>query len=98
MTNIHMLKNCIIFLAFAMAIALASCNGQSNSGDGDDTDGAYSNYEDDNGSVWICTGKFAKKYHRDPGCWGLGNCKSAIIKVSVSSAESQGKTPCSKCY
>ena len=45
-----MLKNCIIFLAFAMALCLASCNGQSNSGDGDDTDGAYSNYEDNDGS------------------------------------------------
>lgn len=48
--------------------------------------------------VFVCTGKFAKKYHRTQHCPGLGNCSGEILEVTVEQAQSQGKTPCKKCY
>ena len=48
--------------------------------------------------VFVCNGKFAKRYHRTPHCSGLGNCQGEIVEMTVEQAEAQGKTPCKKCY
>lgn len=49
--------------------------------------------ERSNGStVWIP--QSGSKYHRDPGCSGMKN----PTQISRSEAESQGYTPCKRCY
>lgn len=49
-------------------------------------------------TVYICTGKSAKKYHKSSRCKGLRNCKGDIVKIERSRAEAMGKTPCRICY
>ncbi|GHT25231.1 hypothetical protein AGMMS4957_19690 [Bacteroidia bacterium] len=51
----------------------------------------------DEPTVLICTGKYAKKYHKSQ-CKGLDNCKGKVIKVTLSEAKKQGKTECGYCY
>lgn len=48
--------------------------------------------------VYVCTGKYAKRYHCDENCKGLGSCKGEIRLVPISTAKKQGKTPCGYCY
>ncbi|MBL4746726.1 MAG: hypothetical protein JKY08_10205 [Flavobacteriaceae bacterium] len=45
-------------------------------------------------SVYICKGKYSKKYHYNSNCRGLSNCKSDIVRVSLSSAKQIGRTLC----
>lgn len=45
-------------------------------------------------SVYICKGKYSKKYHYSKSCRGLSNCKSSISKVSLSEAKKIGRTLC----
>jgi hypothetical protein len=52
---------------------------------------------EENGEVYICTGRYAKKYHRRPNCRGLNNCRGGIIKIELEKAR-EYKTPCSICY
>ena len=47
--------------------------------------------------VYICAGRYAKKYHRHQNCRGLNNCRSGIIKIELEKAR-EYKTPCSICY
>lgn len=47
--------------------------------------------------VYICTGKYAKTYHRKI-CGGAKNCKAEIEKVSKAEAEEMKRTPCGTCY
>lgn len=42
-------------------------------------------------SVYICTGSYSTKYHYNKNCRGLSNCKSDIIKTSLSKAKNQYK-------
>lgn len=35
-------------------------------------------------TVYICTGKYAKKYHYKSNCRGLSNCKGEIKSVEYS--------------
>lgn len=43
--------------------------------------------------VYICTGKYSKKYHLVKKCRGLSNCKSEIKKVTLIEAKKK-KTLC----
>lgn len=56
--------------------------------------------EDDNveSSVYICTGQYAKAYHKSRNCRGLGNCRGDIKQVSIEEAKRMGRTPCGYCY
>ena len=47
--------------------------------------------------VYICAGRYAKKYHRRPNCRGLNNCRGGVIKIELEKAR-EYKTPCSICY
>lgn len=49
-------------------------------------------------TVYICTGPNSKRYHLHSVCRGLGNCSGEIEAVTVSKAESMGRTPCKWCY
>ncbi len=44
--------------------------------------------------VYICKGKYSKKYHLVKNCRGLSNCKSTIKKVSFQDAKDIGRTLC----
>jgi hypothetical protein len=52
----------------------------------------------DSGSVYVCSGKYATKYHRIADCRGLGNCKGEILKVSIKTAQADGRTACKICF
>jgi len=41
--------------------------------------------------VYICTGSYSTKYHYNKNCRGLSNCKSDIVKTSLSKAKNQYK-------
>lgn len=45
-------------------------------------------------SVYICNGKYSKKYHYTKYCRGLSNCKSTITKVSLTKAKNKGRKIC----
>ena len=48
--------------------------------------------------VWICTGPYSKRYHRDLDCKGLQSCSGDTKLVTISDAEEMGRTPCGYCY
>lgn len=48
--------------------------------------------------VFICTGRYSKRYHSDEYCKGLMNCSGDVRSVSLQEAEEMGKTPCRYCY
>ena len=56
-------------------------------------------HTDKEGLVWICTGKYSKRYHAlENGCKGMKSCKGEKYQVTREEAESLGKTPCGFCY
>lgn len=50
------------------------------------------------GTVYICTGNSATKYHSNPNCSGLNRCSGTIEEVSTNEAENMGRRPCKRCY
>ena len=44
--------------------------------------------------VYICEGKYSKKYHLKKNCNGLSNCSTEIYKVTLSEAKEKGRTIC----
>ncbi len=48
----------------------------------------------DTTSVYICTGKYSKKYHYEEDCRGLSNCKTKIKEVDITTAKEFGRTLC----
>lgn len=73
-------------LLFAM-LAIASCGGT-------ETKGKKLHYDD----VFVCTGKYAKRFHCDEDCKGLQSCRREIVVMSIEEAEDLGLTPCGYCY
>lgn len=49
-------------------------------------------------TVYVCTGKSAKKYHKSSSCKGLRNCKGDIVVMEKNRAEAMGRRPCRICY
>lgn len=49
-------------------------------------------------SVYICTSPKAYAYHSNSKCSALNRCNYSIKKVPLSSARSQGRSACGKCY
>ncbi|WP_186990407.1 hypothetical protein [Constantimarinum furrinae] len=44
--------------------------------------------------VYICKGKYSKKYHYKKNCRGLSNCSTDIYKVTLSEAKKIGRSLC----
>jgi hypothetical protein len=44
--------------------------------------------------VYICKGKYSKKYHYKKNCRGLSNCSTNIYKVTLSEAKKLKRTLC----
>ncbi|HEX4373643.1 MAG TPA: hypothetical protein VHZ50_10105, partial [Puia sp.] len=47
-----------------------------------------------NTAVYICYGAKGKKYHLRSDCRGLSNCQHKVVKMSLASAEKDGRTLC----
>lgn len=56
------------------------------------------NTETDSTTVYICTGKSSKRYHKTDDCRGLNNCSGSIKAVSIEQAKKSGRTPCRVCW
>ena len=49
-------------------------------------------------TVYICTGSSSKCYHKTDKCKGLLKCGKEILEVKQSYAESKGRRKCKMCY
>lgn len=72
-------------LLFAM-LAIVSCGGTK--------ENRKLHYDE----VYVCTGKYAKRFHCDEDCKGLQSCRGDIVVMSIEEAEDYGLTPCGYCY
>lgn len=53
---------------------------------------------DENSTVYVCMGQYAKAYHIDSNCKGLMNCKAEIKTMTLKEAmEDYNRTPCGYC-
>ena len=77
-------------LLFAL-LAIASCGGSKEKG----TENTQVLHDDE---VYVCTGRYAKRFHCDEDCRGLQSCRSEIVIMSIEEAEDYGLTPCGYCY
>jgi len=51
------------------------------------------------GTVYVCGGQYAKRYHSRNNCNGLNNCKGGIYTMSSQQAAyDEGFTPCKICW
>lgn len=48
--------------------------------------------------VYVCKGRYAKRFHNDRYCEGLLKCRGGIEIMTIEEAEDLGKTPCGYCY
>lgn len=53
---------------------------------------------ENNTTVYICTGPQSKRYHKTADCRGLRSCSKEIRKVTLEYAKKIGRTPCGYCY
>lgn len=53
--------------------------------------------DNEESSVYICTGESSRKYHYDRDCKGLSCCSGEIEEVSEEEAEGMGRTSCKIC-
>ena len=51
-----------------------------------------------NSTVYMCTGKYSVKYHKNKNCSGLANCTGEIVTTTASAAKKAGKEECQKCF
>jgi len=45
-------------------------------------------------NVFICKGKYSKKYHYSKSCRGLSNCSTQVYSVTLQDAKKLGRTLC----
>ena len=48
--------------------------------------------------VYVCTGKYAKTYHKNTNCKGIKACKSEIKTINLLDAKKAQRTACKICY
>lgn len=49
-------------------------------------------------TVYICTGSSSKCYHKTDKCKGISRCSKEILEVKKSYADSIGRKACKMCY
>lgn len=63
------------------------------------TGAAFLSFSEPQHDVWICSGKYSKRYHAtEDGCKGMRACKGDKFKVTLQQALEMGRTPCGFCY
>ena len=100
-----------VFLLFGRAVFLTACSDNQDFSTRDNygmnqayaatIPNDYSNLQaeaSNESTVYICTGPNSKRYHKYYDCRGLGRCSGDIKAISVSKAQSLGRTPCKVCY
>lgn len=45
-------------------------------------------------SVFICTGKYSRRYHLKRNCKGVSGCQGTVIKTALDQAMSKGRSLC----
>ena len=55
---------------------------------------SVSSFNSSETAVYICSGKYSKKYHFRKNCRGLSNCKNEIKQVNISEAKKFCRTTC----
>lgn len=94
------LKGCLVFwfLLFAIPICITALI---NTFKSEEKEGnkikLEQEYRHKSIEVYICTGRYAKKYHSRPNCRGLNNCRGGIKKVELEKIKGR-RSPCSICY
>lgn len=73
---------------FLLLLALLSC--------GDNKQNSPNDKRFD--EVYVCKGKYTKRFHNDIDCKGLMNCRGGIEIMSIEKAGNIGLTPCKLCY
>ncbi|MDB5089983.1 MAG: hypothetical protein JWR09_3977 [Mucilaginibacter sp.] len=48
----------------------------------------------DSPPVYVCSSKYARKYHLNAHCRGLSNCSRRIVQMTLENAKRSGKTLC----
>ena len=86
-----------LFLIFSMAVLFMTACSDNNNENSRISSFFAANLQGEN-TVYICTGPNSKRYHSHSDCRGLGKCSGEIKEVSISKAESMGRTPCKWCY
>ncbi|MBQ6277900.1 MAG: hypothetical protein IJK62_14485 [Bacteroidales bacterium] len=102
------MKKLLLFIVLSVVITFLPCDGKSFVNETNASsdccyafeeccDDAYCEDDYVGNTVYICTGQYAKAYHRNRNCSGLGNCRAEIKQVSLEDAKRKGRTPCGKC-
>lgn len=84
-------------LLFAL-LAIVSCGGTKEKESKQEPTRAEQKHVHHYDEVFVCTGKYAKRFHCDEDCKGLQSCRSEIVVMSIEEAEDLGLTPCGYCY
>lgn len=86
-------------LLLIILLAIVSCGGDNKGSRPVGVSGVrYVATEDNGDEVYVCTGKYAKRFHCDEDCKGLRSCRGEVVTMSIEEAEEQGLTPCGYCY
>jgi len=93
------MKKLLVILCYvALCMACGSAQQNKSSEQSTQTVIAVEKKEPVTNGVFVCNGKFAKRYHCTPHCSGLGNCQGEILEMTIEQAEAWGLTPCKRCY
>ena len=84
-----------ILVIVCCVLLCVSCGGNQQS---KSLEGAQAVSAENTGCVYVCNGKYAKRYHRTQSCRGLSNCQGGILEMTEEQAEARGMTPCKRCY
>lgn len=75
-----------VLIVFGLIALLSFCGG-----------GKQKKYSIENNTVYVCSGRSAKRYHSVEDCKGFTRCSGSVLKMSIEEAEEIGKSPCRMC-
>jgi hypothetical protein len=94
-----MYKNIVSYTIILFALlAIIGCNGERKNTHISPFGVISAAPKDNSNDVYVCTGRYAKRFHCDEDCKGLRSCRGDIVVMSIEEAEDYGLTPCGYCY
>ncbi|XLS30121.1 hypothetical protein ACJD0Z_04670 [Flavobacteriaceae bacterium M23B6Z8] len=54
----------------------------------------FNEFLNNGGTVFICTGKYSRRYHLTKNCKGISSCQKNIVEVSLEEAQNRGRNLC----
>lgn len=100
-------ESCLAYIAICvmpalLVLAFKACNDDDDKVDNGETKNKFELYstkpQKDEDVVYVCSGPYSKRYHKDLNCAGLNNCSGYVDKIDEEDAEREGYTPCRLCY